>query len=102
MIDRTKYIPPIVSLSGAFVACVVTIINEYSNLEMMLIVLAAAILFYIAGAIIRMLVVKILVVPEPEKEGSESGEEGSEEGNDNPENPEGETGESGDAEEQQV
>lgn len=80
MIDRTKYIPPITALSGAFVACVATIINEYSNLEMMFIVLAAAILFYIAGAIIRMLALKILVVPESKEEGTQSGEEGSEEG----------------------
>ncbi|MBQ9699746.1 MAG: hypothetical protein IJV71_03910 [Lachnospiraceae bacterium] len=84
--DRTKYIPTIVSLAGAFVACVVTIINGYSNLDMMLIVLAACILFYIAGAIIRMLVVKMLIVPEPE-EGSESGEEeGSKEGSEDSEN----------------
>lgn len=83
--DRTKYIPPIVSLAGALVACIATIINEYSNLEMTLIVLVASILFYIAGAIIRMLAVKILVKPELETSSESGEEEGSEDGEENPE-----------------
>ena len=101
MIDRTKYIPPITALLGAFVACVATIINEYNNLDMMLIVLAATILFYIAGAIIRMLAVKVLVVPEPEDEGTQSGEEGSEEGVEGSDNSEDQIEKEG-AQEQQV
>lgn len=77
--DRTKYIPSIISLMGAFVACIVTIINKYETLETLLIVLASLIVFYIVGAVIRILIKKILVVPEPENDAESENSENSEE-----------------------
>ena len=77
MIERTKYIPPIIALAGGLIACIATIVNSYSSLEIMLIVLVAIIVFYIAGSIIRMIANKALYIPEPEEEeGSETGEDG--------------------------
>lgn len=77
--DRTKYIPSIISLSGGLVACIVTIINKYETLETLMIVLASLIIFYIVGAIFRILIKKILVVPEPEKDAESEDSENSEE-----------------------
>ncbi len=95
--DRTKYIPSIVSLSGAFVACIVTIINKYETLETLLIVLASLIIFYIVGAVIRILIKKILVVPEPEKDAESEDSENSEE-NSGEESADSDTGEEEEAE----
>lgn len=75
--DRTRYIPSIVSLAGGFVACLVTIVNSYDTLEMLFLVLAALIVFYIAGAIIRIIIKRVLVVPKSEDSETES-EDGSE------------------------
>ena len=77
--DRTKYIPSIIALLAAFIACIVTIINKYETLETLLIVLATLIIFYIVGAIVRFLVNKILAVPEPEKDAENKDGEISEE-----------------------
>lgn len=77
--DRTKYIPSIISLAGGLVACIVTIINKYETLETLMIVLASLIIFYIVGAIFRILIKKILVVPEPEKDAESEDSENSEE-----------------------
>lgn len=88
MIERTKYIPPIVSLSGGLIASLAAIINKYSSLEMMIVVLIALIVFYIAGSIIKYVANKVFYIPEPEDEESEEGEgdedsESSEEGDGN-------------------
>lgn len=68
MIERTKYIPPIISLAGGLIASLAAIINRYSSLETMIVVLIALIVFYIAGSIIRYVANKVLYIPEPEKE----------------------------------
>lgn len=73
--DRTRYIPSIVSLAGAFVACLVTIINSYDTLEMLFIVLAALIVFYIVGTIIRAIVKRALIVQESEEDSEIKGED---------------------------
>ncbi len=78
MIERTKYIPAIISLAGGLIASIAAIINKYSSLETMIVVLIALIVFYIAGAIIRYVANKVFVIPEPEEE-KESEEEGSSE-----------------------
>ena len=66
MIDRTKYIPSIVSLLGGLVACIVTFVNKYESLETLIIILATLIVFYIIGTVIRYVVKKVLVVDIPE------------------------------------
>ena len=95
--DRTKYIPSIISLAGGLVACIVTIINKYETLETLMIVLASLIIFYIVGAIFRILIKKILVVPEPEKDAESEDSENSEE-NSGEESADSDTGEEEEAE----
>lgn len=79
MIERTKYIPSIISLAGGLIASLAAIINKYSSLETMIVVLIALIVFYIAGSIIRYIVNKMLIIPEPEEETESEEEENSEE-----------------------
>ena len=78
--ERTKYIPSIISLSGGLLACIITMINPYETYEMFLIILAALIVFYIVGAIARIIINKILFVTKVEEDDvtTEEGEEASE------------------------
>ena len=92
--ERTKYIPSIISLSGGLLACIITMINPYETYEMFLIILAALIVFYIVGAIARMIINKILFVTKVEED-DETAEEGdeAEENTEEGESAEGETSE---------
>ena len=94
--ERTKYIPSIISLSGGLLACIITMINPYETYEMFLIILAALIVFYIVGAIARMIINKILFVTKVEED-DETAEEGDETG-ENTEEGESEKGESSEGE----
>ena len=94
--ERTKYIPSIISLSGGLLACIITMINPYETYEMFLIILAALIVFYIVGAIARMIINKILFVTKVEED-DETAEEGGETG-ENTEEGEPEEGESSEGE----
>lgn len=94
--ERTKYIPSIISLSGGLLACIITMINPYETYEMFLIILAALIVFYIVGAIARMIINKILFVTKVEED-DETAEEGDETG-ENTEEGEPEEGESSEGE----
>ena len=75
--ERTKYIPSIISLSGGLLACIITMINPYKTYEMFLIILAALIVFYIVGAIARIIINKVLFVTKVEED-DETDEEGDE------------------------
>ena len=75
--ERTKYIPSIISLSGGLLACIITMINPYKTYEMFLIILAALIVFYIVGAIARIIINKVLFVTKVDED-SETEEEGDE------------------------
>ena len=75
--ERTKYIPSIISLSGGLLACIITMINPYETYEMFLIILVALIVFYIVGAIARMIINKILFITKVEED-DETTEEGDE------------------------
>ena len=82
MIERTKYIPSIISLTGGLIASIAAIVNRYSSLETMIVVLIALIVFYIAGSIIRYFANKVLIIPElEEEEGEESAEDENEQEN---------------------
>lgn len=75
--QRTKYIPSIVSLTGGLIACVVTMINPYETYEIFLIVLAALIVFYIAGSMMRYVFNKIFYPTKLEEDDENAeGEEG--------------------------
>ena len=66
--ERTKYIPSIISLSGGLLACIITMMNPYETYEMFLIILAALIVFYIVGSIARMIINKILFITKVEED----------------------------------
>lgn len=76
--SRTKYIPSIVMLAAAFVACVSTIYFKYTTEQILYIVLISSVCFFILGQIIRMIAEKYLIVEtikemdNDESEGEES------------------------------
>ncbi len=80
MIERTKYIPPIISLAGGLIASLAAIINKYDSLETMIVVLITLIVFYIIGSIIRYVANKVFYIPEPEREKENEGESGENKG----------------------
>ena len=96
--ERTKYIPSIISLSGGLLACIITMINPYETYEMFLIILAALIVFYIVGAIARKIINKVLFVTKVDDD-SETDED---EGDEAAENKEGEAVENETSEGEQV
>lgn len=84
--ERTKYIPSIVSLTGGLIACIITMINPYKTHEIFLLVLAALIVFYIVGAIARKIINKAIYVTKIDDDSdTEEGEESTED-SENPEN----------------
>lgn len=60
--NRTRYIPSIVMLAAAFVACVSTIYFGYSTKQILLIVLAVSVIFLVLGLIIKILAERYLIV----------------------------------------
>lgn len=83
--NRTKYIPSIVMLAAAFVACVSTIYFKYTTEQILYIVLITSVCFFILGQIIRMIAEKHLIVEtieEMDSEESESKESENKEGKD--------------------
>lgn len=84
--SRTKYIPSIVMLAAAFVACVSTIYFKYTTRQILYIVLITSVCFFIIGQFIRMIAEKYLIVStidemaeeDAEKENSENKEEDTE------------------------
>ena len=77
---RTKYIPAIITLIGCLAATIITFLNKYDTLRSMLIILAALIIFYIAGLIMKGLADKYLIIEEEIINDMEN-EEGNEEEN---------------------
>lgn len=76
--NRTRYIPSIIMLAAAFVACVTTMYFKYSTREIMLIVLGTGVVFLIIGLFIKMLVDKYLIIStmeEVEEENQETSEQ---------------------------
>lgn len=81
--SRTRYIPSIVMLAAAFVACVSTIYFKYTTKQILFIVLITSVCFFILGQIIRIIAEKYLIVSiaeeiaeeETESENTENKEE---------------------------
>lgn len=63
---KARTIPAIVMLIGGFASCIITMLNEYSLLESLKIILLSLLVFYIFGLIVRMLLNKLVNVdPDP-------------------------------------
>lgn len=76
MDNRTKYIPSIVMLAAAFVACIMSIYYEYTTKELLLIVLGTIVVFFVIGLFVKLIADKYLIVSvEAEMEMEEGSEE---------------------------
>lgn len=76
--NRTRYIPSIVMLAAAFVACVSTIYFGYTTKQILLIVLAVSVIFLVLGLVIKYFAERYLVIStkiETSQEQSEENEE---------------------------
>ena len=79
--NRTKYIPSIVMLAAAFVACVSTIYFKYTTEQILYIVVITSVCFFILGQIIRKIAEKFLIIETVEElEGEETEGEETEKG----------------------
>lgn len=89
--NRTRYIPSIIMLAAAFVACVTTIYFKYSTRQIMLIVLGTGVVFLVIGLFIKMLAEKYLVISTMEEIEEENQDTSESEDNVNKENKEADT-----------
>ncbi|MCI8668387.1 MAG: hypothetical protein HFI34_02500 [Lachnospiraceae bacterium] len=82
MENRTRFIPSIIMLAAAFVACIMSIYYDYTTKEILLIVLGTIVVFFIIGIIVKVMADKYLITTmeaeidesEEEKENSDSEE----------------------------
>lgn len=73
---RRKYIPFIIMLVAGLAACIITIIFKYDVLDALTVILAALIIFYIIGLILKKILDKYLIEKEEEEtQGEETQEE---------------------------
>lgn len=80
MVDRTKYIPAIISLFVTLVTSIVTIVNRYETTQALIIILSVLVGSYIVGLILKWVANTFLIVEvEEEKEEAENSEEATEE-----------------------
>lgn len=59
---RIDYIPAIIMLLASFTACIFTIIYKYELTESMIVIMVTAIIFFIAGCIIKGIASKYLII----------------------------------------
>lgn len=67
MEDKIKYIPAILSLAAGLIASIIAILSKYDTLYIMIITLAALLVFYIAGIIVRNMFRKNFIIDEEEE-----------------------------------
>ncbi len=82
MDNRTRYIPSIVMLMAGFVACIITIVHDYSTKDILLISTGVMVVFLVVGFIIKLLVERFIftnTIDEIEDNNEENNEEISDE-----------------------
>ncbi len=72
--NRTKYIPALITLIGCLAASIITLLNHYSALKSMIVILVVLIVFYIAGLVVKHLADKYLVIEKEKIEMEADGE----------------------------
>lgn len=75
---KTRYIPSIIMLAAAFVACIMSIYYNYTTKETLFNVLCTLVVFFVIGIIIKLIADKCLIVSmeaEIENESKDDGEE---------------------------
>ena len=85
MKEKIKLIPALLALTAALIVSIITMLNKYSALDSMLIILAAILVFYMIGLIVRHILAKNFIIEE-----STTGEEDGKETDADNENREGE------------
>lgn len=61
--ERTRYIPAIVTLTAGFVVSIITFVYKYSLKSAMLTIALSMVVFFILGLVIKLLVNKFIVEP---------------------------------------
>lgn len=84
MENRTRYIPSIIMLAAAFVACIMSIYYDYTTKEILWIVLCTIVVFFVIGIVIKIIADKYLITTMEAEIEDQSEEE--EENSDNEEN----------------
>ncbi len=75
MENRTRYIPSIVMLAAAFVACIMSIYYDYTTKEILVIVLCTIVVFFVIGLMIKIIADKYLIISMEAEIDKESEEE---------------------------
>lgn len=84
MENRTRYIPSIVMLAAAFVACIMSMYYDYTTKEILVIVLCTIVVFFVVGLMIKIIADKYLIISmeaEIDKESEEEEEHSDNEAN---------------------
>lgn len=63
-----KNLPALMTLIAAFITCIVTFIYQYELTKALILILAASVIFYLAGLIIRFMLNHFMVVEENQDE----------------------------------
>ena len=63
-----KNLPALMTLIAAFITCIVTFIYQYELTKALILILAASVVFYLAGLIIRSLLNRFMVEKEDQDE----------------------------------
>lgn len=63
-----KNLPALMTLIAAFITCIVTFIYQYELTKALILILAASVIFYLSGLIIRSLLNRFMVVEENQDE----------------------------------
>lgn len=77
-----KNLPALMTLIAAFIACIVTFLYKYELTKALILILAASVVFYFAGLIIRSMLNHFMV----EKDSDDTDEEAQEAGEEKEEN----------------
>ena len=63
-----KNLPALMTLIAAFITCIVTFIYQYELTKALILILAASVIFYLSGLIIRSLLNRFMVAEENQDE----------------------------------
>lgn len=78
-----KNLPALMTLIAAFITCIVTFLYKYELTKALILILAASVVFYLAGLIIRSLLNRFMVEKDSDDDTDEEAQEAGEETEEN-------------------
>lgn len=72
---KFRNLPAIMTLSAGFITSIIAIICRFSLVRTLWTLVVIMVVFFIIGMVVRIVLDKSLILPEPEKEEEETGEE---------------------------